>query len=174
MPKRTIKRFLPSVDTIKQNRYLKIFGHRLHDNSLWHLNRRSARGAFAVGLFMAWVPVPFQMILAAGGAIIFRVNLPLSVALVWITNPVTMPALFYFAYFLGSWILQQPLIAYPENFTWDWLISALSTTGSAFLLGCFILGTLFSLTGYFIIDIIWRWSVIRHLKQRKKCKKIPD
>ena len=96
------------------------------------------------------------------------VNLPLSVALVWITNPLTMPALFYFAYALGSWILQRPIMDYPPDFNWEWLFSVLGTIGPAFLLGCFISGTVFSLIGYTIIDILWRLSVIQHLKQRKK------
>ena len=168
MPKKTIKRFLPSVDSVKQNKHMQVFGHRLHDNSLWHLNRRSARGAFAVGLFMAWVPVPFQMVLAAAAAIILRVNLPLSVALVWITNPLTMPALFYFAYTVGSFVLQRPIMGDLQDFSWDWLMSVISTIGQSFLLGCIILGVIFSLMGYTIIDILWRLSVIRHLKQREK------
>jgi uncharacterized protein (DUF2062 family) len=37
-----------------------------------------------VGLFCAFIPVPFQMLLAAPSAIIFSANLPVSIALVWI------------------------------------------------------------------------------------------
>ncbi|MCE9969096.1 DUF2062 domain-containing protein, partial [Aeromonas salmonicida] len=89
MPKRIIKRWMPDQKTLKENKRLQLFGNLLLDNNLWHLNRRSAAGAFGVGLFMAWIPVPCQMLLAAGGAIACRVNLPLAVALVWLTNPIT-------------------------------------------------------------------------------------
>ncbi|MBA1330154.1 ATP-binding protein, partial [Candidatus Endoriftia persephone str. Guaymas] len=94
MPKHLIKRLTPDHEMIRNHRHLQCFGKLLHDANLWHLNRRSAAGAFAVGLFMAFIPVPFQMILAAGAAILFRVNLPLSVALVWVTNPITIPPIF--------------------------------------------------------------------------------
>jgi ABC-type glycerol-3-phosphate transport system substrate-binding protein len=69
MPKRLIKRWLPDQDKLKEHKHLRLFGKLLLDASLWHLNRRSAAGAFAVGLFMAWIPLPCQMLLAAGGAI---------------------------------------------------------------------------------------------------------
>jgi uncharacterized protein (DUF2062 family) len=48
------------------------------------------------------------MAFAAAAAIYFRANLPVSVALVWVTNPLTMPPLFYFAYQVGLWFLNQP------------------------------------------------------------------
>lgn len=108
MPKKLIKRFMPSHDRIKQQKALKIFGSVLYNPNLWCLNRRSAAGAFAVGLFIAFVPLPSQMIMAAGVAILCGVNLPLSVALVWISNPITMPVLFYFAYRVGAWLLHCP------------------------------------------------------------------
>ena len=54
MPKKFIRRFLPDPQSIKQNKALKIFGSVLHEPNLWHLNRRSASGAFGIGLFFAF------------------------------------------------------------------------------------------------------------------------
>ena len=106
MPKKLIKKYMPDHETIRNHPHLnKIFGTLLHDPNLLHLNRRSVSMAFAVGLFMAFVPVPFQMVLAAAAAIIIRCNLPISVGLVWVSNPFTMPPLFYFCYLVGTWIL---------------------------------------------------------------------
>ena len=51
MPKKFIKRYLPDPHSIKENRALKIFGSILHEPNLWHLNRKSASGAFGIGLF---------------------------------------------------------------------------------------------------------------------------
>lgn len=129
MPRHFIKKFLPSHEVIKRQKALKIFGNLLYNPNLWCLNRRSASGAFAVGLFMAFVPLPSQMLMAAGLAIMFGVNLPLSVALVWVSNPVTMPVLFYGAYRLGAWVLHSPDAGFHFELTWDFLLNQMSQIG---------------------------------------------
>lgn len=169
MPKKLIKRLMPDHRTIREHQHLRFLGTLLHDPNLWHLNRRSASGAFAVGLFMAWVPVPFQMLLGAIGAIAFRVNLPLSVALVWITNPLTMPPMFYFAYLVGTWVLggaSQGHIAFELSY--DWLANELVLIWEPFLLGCFILALVSSVAGFVTVRGLWRLQLVRHYRHRKQ------
>ncbi len=166
MPKKFIKRFLPNHETIKRQKALKVFGSVLYNPNLWCLNRRSAAGAFAVGLFMAFVPLPSQMIMAAGLAILFSVNLPLSIALVWVSNPVTMPVLFYGAYKIGAWILSTPEQQFHFELSWEFLGSQMSTIGPPFLLGCAICSIGLALIGYFGIHGLWRYSVVRSWKKR--------
>lgn len=166
MPKKTIKRLLPDHQTIKDNKHLQIFGELLHNANLWHLNRRSVAKAFAVGLFFAFIPVPFQMVLAAGTSIIVHANLPLSVALVWITNPLTMPAIFYFCWLVGSWIVGGSHNEFYFEASWQWVVDSVSTIGPAFLVGCGILAVLFSALGYFGIQWLWRYNVAKEWKKR--------
>ena len=168
MPKKIIRRMLPDHNTIKEHKHLKIFGSLLHDPNLWHLNRRSASGAFAVGLFFAWVPVPFQMFLAAMAGIGARVNLPLSIGLVWVSNPITMPPLFYGAYLLGARLMGTEAQEFAFELSWQWLADSLSTIGPAFLLGCFVCGVVSSTVGYMGIRLLWRYSVISHWKKRQR------
>ncbi|WP_108652980.1 DUF2062 domain-containing protein [Dongshaea marina] len=167
MPKKMFRRFMPDPKQLRKHKHLKIFGALLHDANLWHLNRRSAAGAFAVGLFMAWMPIPCQMLFAAGAAILFRVNLPISVALVWISNPITMPPLFYAAYVLGAKLTGLSIPADQGDLTWQWLLSAMGTVGPAFLLGCFIFAILSSSIGYFFVRLLWRYSILRDWNKRK-------
>jgi uncharacterized protein (DUF2062 family) len=170
MPKKLIKRFMPDHHMIREHKHLRFFGTLLHDPNLWHLNRRSASGAFAVGLFTAFVPIPFQMLLAAAGAVAFRVNLPLSVVLVWLTNPVTMPPIFYFTYRLGAWILGTPQHGEGLHFelSYEWLVNELGAIWEPFLLGCFVSGLLSALVGYLTIRGLWRLHLVRHYKARKQ------
>lgn len=168
MPKDLIKRFMPDHDTVREHRHLRVFGDALHDPNLWHLNRRSASGAFAVGLFVAFIPIPLQMVIAAALAILTRVNLVIAVALVWITNPLTIPPMFYSAYRLGAWLLDQPVRQVHFEFNLEWFMGELAAIWQPLLLGSFILGTLSGALGFALIRGLWRLRLTRVLARRKR------
>lgn len=146
---------------------MHLFGDLLHDPNLWHLNRRSVAGGFAVGLFTAFIPIPFQMLLAAGIAIVSRVNLPISVLLVWISNPITMPPMFYSAYKLGQWLLGGTPGEFHFELSMDWLMTELGEVWKPFLLGCLLLGIASALVGYTTIRLYWRYLVVQRLEKRR-------
>lgn len=168
MPKKTLQRFMPKPDTIKKHPQLQILGEWLYDPNIWHLNRRSAAGAFAIGLFMAFMPVPSQMILAALAAVLFQVNLPLSVLLVWISNPITVAPMFYFCYWVGALILGEQPIIFQIELSWSWMLSAMELIGPPFLLGCLICGTSAAILGYIAISQLWRYMTLRRYKRRRE------
>jgi uncharacterized protein (DUF2062 family) len=157
-------KFIPDPNVIKRHKSLQFLGEKLHDPNLWHLNRRSISMAFAVGLFFAWVPTPTQMAFAAAAAIYFRANLPISVALVWVTNPLTMPPLFYFAYQIGLSVLNQPA---QTEFSLDSVLSGLGDVWQPFLLGCFIMGVISSTVGYFGMKAFWAYHVNKKWMTRR-------
>jgi uncharacterized protein (DUF2062 family) len=172
MPKRLIKRFLPQHDKVRDHKHLKLFGTLLHDPNLFHLNRHSASGGFAVGLFFAFVPFPLQMVMAAAAAILFRVNLPISVALVWITNPLTIPPMFYFAYWVGTQILGTPPQAESFQLSFEWIQQGgLNDIFAPLILGSLICASVSALAGYFLILWIWRWRAVERWKLRRQRKK---
>ncbi|MDO9424974.1 MAG: DUF2062 domain-containing protein [Methylobacter sp.] len=172
MPKKYIQqlidKLIPDPDFIKQHKSLQFLGDKLHQPNLWHLNRRSIAMAFAVGLFCAWIPTPMQMIIAAAGAIYFSANLPLSVGLVWITNPITMPALFYFAYRVGLLAMGQTSNADDIEFSLGTMLSGLGDIWQPFLLGCLIMGIASSAAGYFGMKYYWEHHIIKKWKERKE------
>jgi hypothetical protein len=172
--KKFFKRSLPEVSHVKSHPKLQFFGDLLHDPNLWHLNRRSVAGGMAVGLFIAFIPLPMQMLLAAAFAIAFRVNLPLSVSLVWVTNPITIPPIFYFAYKLGTVLLGLPTEYIEFSLSFEWLINSLDIFWQPLLLGSFVLGSFSALTGYLLINFLWRLQVSRLWQDRreKRLKKL--
>lgn len=174
MAKNLIRKYLPDPEKIKQQPSLKMFGSLLQDNNLWHFNRRSARGAFAVGLFVALIPMPFQMVLAAALAMLFRVNLPLSAALVWLTNPLTMGPIFFLCYQLGALILGHPGHHVEPEASFRWLLDSLDSIGKPFLLGSLIVGSTLSAVSYVLVDYFWCLSVKKSWKQRAQKRQSED
>ncbi|RUO21480.1 DUF2062 domain-containing protein [Aliidiomarina haloalkalitolerans] len=159
MPRKFLKRFMPDVHKLNQYGVLKPFGAVAHDTNLWHLNRKTAAGGFAIGIFFAFMPMPFQMIAAAAVAIFFRVNLPLSVAMVWISNPITMPAMLYGSYRVGSFLLRQPSEPFLFELSVAWFQASLSTIVPALVLGSVVVGGFFSGLAYLLVRKIWRQAV---------------
>jgi len=168
MPKRLVKKYFPSSKTIKEHKHLKIFGTLLHNQNLWHLNRRSFAGAIAVGLFIAFIPLPTQMVIAAATAVVVHVNLPVSVATVWVTNPFTMPPMFYAAYWVGSTLMDIPPSAQDFTLSLDAILNTLGTSWKPFLLGCFILGSASAAIGYTLARVFWRLIVIKKWLARQQ------
>jgi uncharacterized protein (DUF2062 family) len=168
MPKKALKSIMPSAARIREIKSLHSLGDWIYEPNLWHLNRYSASMAFFVGLFVAFIPIPGQMPVAALVAMLMRCNLPLSVCLVWITNPVTMPPLFFMAYRVGALLLDVPVSQMEFELSFAWLGSQLAHIWQPFLLGCLVCGLFFGCLGYFIISLLWRWRVSVQWKQRKR------
>lgn len=169
MPKKLIQKLFPGHHKVKENKHLQFLGSALHDPNLWHMNRRSVSGAFAIGLFLAFLPVPGQMVLAALMAVLLRVNLPISVMLVWLTNPLTIGPIFYFAYKLGQMILGDPVIALEtQQVGLEWFIEDLERIWQPLLLGSLLLATFFSIAGYLGMRLFWRLHVIKRWKDRRR------
>ncbi len=168
MPRKFLKRHSPSAHSIRKNRALSMLGEGLHKPSLWLFNRNSVARAFAIGLFCTWIPFPLQTLLAALLAVYYRAHLPLSVALVFVTNPVTIPPMFYFAYKLGSVMLGMELKAVEMDLSWNWFTSILGQIWQPLLFGCLILAIVSSAVGYFAINTLWRKDVRKSWKRRSK------
>jgi uncharacterized protein len=168
MAKKIIKRLFPSYHRVRDHESLRFFGTLLHDPNLWHLNRRSVAGAFAIGLFVAFLPIPFQMVAAAAVAILVRVNLPISVLLVWITNPLTMGPIYYSAYQLGRRILDLPKVRFRFEWSMAWFTEEMLIIWKPLLLGSLIFSLVASVTGYIAIRLLWRLHILRRLNWRRQ------
>ncbi|NOX42885.1 MAG: DUF2062 domain-containing protein [Gammaproteobacteria bacterium] len=176
MPKRLIKRLIPDQNKIRDHKKLRWLGKLLEDPNLLHLNRYSVSGAVSVGLFVALVPAPFQMLMAAVMALFIRVNLPISVIVVWVSNPITMPPIFYFTYLVGAKILQVPLPDIQFEFTTEWFMQEFGAIWEPLLLGSLLVGLICAVVGNIVVRIFWRMHVIKSWKLRKakKLKKLAE
>ena len=167
MIKNVIKRFFPKLDTVKEEKILKIFGPAVLQPNLWHINKKSVSRGFAIGAFCAFLPIPGQMILAAFLSITFAANIPISLVLTWITNPITFTPIFYFAYKVGK-IIFDGRITYDVDEKEIDILSNIMHIWEPLLLGSIILSITGSIVAYIIIRVYWRYYVIKIWSKRKK------
>ncbi|MFC5303029.1 DUF2062 domain-containing protein [Azospira restricta] len=174
--RKRIRRFLPSHEAIHGNRWLAPFADTLLHPRLWHLNRHSAAGAVAAGLFCGLIPGPFQMLGAAACCLVFRVNLPLALVTTLYTNPLTIVPLYVVAVTLGGFVLggggaefaAPPAYDFSDPAGWMQAMSAWTYgLGKPLVIGLVLLGALLATAGYFAVKAAWRWHLIRAWRRRR-------
>lgn len=133
----------------------------------WSLNRRSVTRAFALGLFISFVPIPVHLILGTALALLFRLNVPAAVAGTFLANPFTMVPMYLGAYWVGCHLLGVRERAVAFEMTFQWLTTTLIPIWKPFLLGCLILGTLSALIGYAIVGGAWHIGLVLKYHKRK-------
>lgn len=173
-----LRKLLPDHEVIRGNRWLRPFEARLLHPRLWHLNRHSAAGAVAAGLFCGLIPGPFQMLGAAICALVFRVNLPLALFTTLYTNPLTIVPLYILAYEIGRFVTGDSggFIA-PPDFDWahlaDWTSSMaawMAGIGGPLGVGLVVLAAGLAAVGYMAIQAIWRAYLILAWRRRQRPK----
>lgn len=170
-----LRKFTPDHTAVHTSRWFAPFRTTLLHPRLWHLNRRSAAGGVAVGLFCGLLPPPFQMLSAAACAVVFRINLPLAIVTTLYTNPLTFIPLYVFAYWLGSLIVgADGRFVPPPEFDMThlgvWLqasIDWLGQLGLPLVVGVLLLASLFAALGYLGMRVTWRLYLLKKLSQRK-------
>jgi uncharacterized protein (DUF2062 family) len=168
MMKRFLQRHLPDPHQLRTHKRLRFLGELLHDPRLWHFSRRSTVRGLAAGAFYAFVPFPWQMLLAAATAAWLRFNLPVAVAMVWITNPLTIPPIFYFNYRFGAWLLGRPTLDWAFEPSLAWLLRQAGDVGWPLLVGSMATAVLAGIATFVIARLHWRWHIIARFRRRRR------
>ena len=178
MPRKFFRRFLPDRESIRANRYLAWLDKWLHHPNLWHLNRGSVAGGFAIGLAAGLVPGPLQMLTAALLAIPLKKNLPVALLTTLYTNPFTIVPLYLLAIAYGRLLLgagHHPVIVEP--YAWDWThwIDSLQglahwtlSLGKPLAVGLAALALTLAAAGYLAVQLAWRVYVILAWRARRR------
>jgi uncharacterized protein len=179
MPRKLFRKYLPTHETISQNKYIARLGPRIQHHNLWHLNRRSVAGGVAVGLFAGLVPGsnPVQFLAAALLSLGLKVNLPIAVLVTLYSNPFTIVPLYYGAFKLGQFALFQDRSEFPSiglkledaGFR-EWIPAALewlASVGKPLLVGIPLLAIALAAIGYVVVDAAWRVRVRVEWRRRR-------
>lgn len=132
-------------------------------------NRKMITRAILIGVFIAFIPMPMQMVAVMLFIPFIKFNVPLGLAMCWITNPFSMPIIYYIEYLTGSFILNIPIE--KVDITIEWFSNNISNIFIPLYFGALFYSILLSISGYFLVNFIWINSVRKdrniHYKNRK-------
>ena len=134
------------------------------------INRKSVSRGVLIGLFWGFIPMPMQMLGVMATTPFLRFNVPVAISMVWLSNPFTMPPMYYMEYLTGNLILGKEGIEdieltmewFSEN--WDNIVIPLYT-GTAFY--SIVVSSLI----YFLINRLWIASVKKEKSEKEKKRK---
>ena len=166
---RRVKKFLkplPRRSNVHRYPVLKWFAETAYKRSyLWSFKGQSMKPALFFGIWISMLPiVGIQMIVVFFVSLLVRANLPLIVALQWISNPITMGPIYFADYKIGMILINLMGLNYPKNIllssNYDWskfsfkeLIRLLDTFPPMFLGGS-VLGIFMGVFAVFLYKIL--------------------
>ncbi len=163
----TFRKWLPTQDRLRvmvgRSRIMQWLVER---KGVWSMHRRSLAGGIAVGLFVGLTPtVGVQTLLVLLGALLFRVNFPVAFVTLWISNPVTTPALYWGFNRLGSWAFADhlPLASLKDLAPFT---QAFVQQSTLLWLGSLLLAVPAAILGYLGFLWLWRYVTVRRWRRR--------
>ena len=166
---RRVKKFLkplPRRSNVHRYPVLKWFAETAYKRSyLWSFKGQSMQAALFWGIWISMLPiVGIQMIVVFFISLLVRANLPLIVALQWISNPLTMGPIYFADYKIGMILINLMGLKYPKNNllsrNYDWsefsmkeLLRLLDTFPPMFLGGS-VLGIFMGVFAVFLYKIL--------------------
>ncbi len=169
-PKRFLARHFSAKPELRNHPTLRWLGDRIHDPELWHFGRRSVAGAVGAGLFLAFIPLPIQMLLCVPTALLLRVNIPIIFSAIWVTNPITMAPALLFAYHVGAFLSGAPhrLAELKVETSFAGFANLVAEVGYPLLIGCFVCGLVAALLGNLAVRLLWRISLYFRKRERRR------
>ena len=147
---------------------MRPFAALLRHPEYWIVRRENVARAFAIGLFVAFLPFPPHSILAPLAALAFRANVAVAFATSWVTNPFTIVPIFFFAYWLGTVILGVPMSRFAFELSWEWGAREFPHVWKPLLTGSIVMSSVSALVGYFGMHWLWRAGVLYRYHRRRR------
>jgi uncharacterized protein len=165
-----LKRMTPDRRTLENHWCLKHFTALFLDRGCWTFNRSGVTRAFALGLFIAFIPptpLPVHLVTCALLGVYFRLNLPVLFATVFISNPFTWLPQVAGSLWVGAKLTGLDLMPYLHPVSHQAFWADLSGLWPPLLLGALVLGSIAAASGYVLAQAAWRAHVIYQLRRRR-------
>lgn len=189
--KHRIKAWLPQPENVRNHRWLRWLGPRLHHPRLWQLSRKGIALGLALGIFFGLLVPVAQIPLSAAAAVVLRANLPMAITSTLVTNPVTFGPVYFAAYQTGRRVLGEPAASASAQVrlstepalaergdagwqaklaaSWDWLTDA----GKPLVVGLAIFACVGGLVAYALTSLVWAWHIRRSRARRLQQRRMP-
>ncbi|MBT5934238.1 DUF2062 domain-containing protein [Sulfurimonas sp.] len=128
-------------------------------------NRKMTSRGVLIGIFIAFVPMPMQMAAVLLFMPLLRFNVPIALAMCWLSNPLTMPPMYYMEYLTGAYLLGSEVA--PVEMTLEWFSENIDNIFIPLYLGTSIYSVFGSLIAYWGVNHFWRKSV-HHAKKKHR------
>ena len=154
-----LRALAPSREQLEGNPWLRRLAPYLADPKLWCWSRRGVALGMAIGLFIGFLIPIAQILLAATAAVLLRANVPIAAAGTLVTNPLTVPAIYYAAYHLGAWATGSSAtaaVSWANPFS---VLESLGSIGLPLFAGLAITAVFAAIGSYLLISQIWIWHV---------------
>ena len=129
-------------------------------------SRKMISRGVLIGLFIAFIPMPMQMAAVLLFVPFVRFNVPIALAMCWLSNPITMPPMYYMEYLTGSFLLG--IEPEPVEMTLEWFKHNLDNIFIPLYFGTAMYSIFGSLAAYFLVNYLWKLSVERDRKLHRK------
>jgi len=142
------------------------------------VNRRMVTRGVGIGLFWAFIPMPMQMLAVMATTPFIRFNVPIAISMVWLSNPFTMPPMYYMEYLTGNFILGREGLEDVE-LTMQWFTENFDKILVPLYAGTAFYSIVFSTIIYIVLNRLWVRSVkseqqeIKELRAKRASKKKP-
>src|SRR3954451_5099454 len=172
-----LKRHIPTRDSIHRYRLLRPFAPHLSQPALWRLTRRSVPRAVALGLFVGVIIPVMHTAIAAVLAIPLRANIAITAAFTLVVNPLTIPAIYYAAYRIGSWELHHDATlvnpAAAERFSGELsrMLFWIHQASGPIAVGVLTIAAAAAALGYLTSGIAWRAWLGSRSRQRRRARR---
>ncbi len=128
-------------------------------------NRRMVSKGVFIGLFIAFIPMPMQMLAVVAVIPFTRFNVPIALSMCWLSNPFTMPPMYYMEYLTGSFLLGMETT--PVELTLEWFSENIGNIFIPLYVGTAFYSVFGSILGYYLVNLLWRNSVRKDQEERK-------
>ncbi|HUX73175.1 MAG TPA: DUF2062 domain-containing protein [Steroidobacteraceae bacterium] len=168
---RWLKSITPHRDSIEKLWFVKPFAAVITQPGCWTFHRASVTRAFALGLFIAFIPptpfFPVHLLVCSVLGVLLGLNLPVLFATVFVSNPFTWLPQILASIWVGAKLMGIDLMPLVHHLSRHNMAALLDRVWAPLLLGALVLGTLSAALGYALAQFLWRLRVGHHLRRRR-------